>query len=146
MGIRDAAAAERREKGHRDAPLRPEKLEALRGLIAREKAKGVDVGDIEDYLESGVVTKEGLAIRLEAINEQSKRLDGPAGAATGPDRQAPAGAPAPAGPAPPAEAEAPGEPEPDERPEGAPAAEPAQADGQAGEGVKKLKKVKKVMK
>ena len=48
--------------------------------------------------------------------------------------------------APPAEAEATGEPEPDERPEGAPAAEPAQADGQAGEGVKKLRKVKKVMK
>jgi len=164
MGIRDTSVPERRERGRRETPLDPEKLAALREMIAREKAKGVDIGDIEAYLNSGVVTKEGLRIRLEAINEQSKRLE----AGTGPAPETPDGGerptsappggavdgstpPAPA-PERPAEAAPPGEgtpaePESNGRQAGEPNGESRNGNGgQPGEGVRKIKKVKKVAK
>jgi hypothetical protein len=146
MGIRDESHPEKKERGRRESALNPEKLAALRAMIAEEREKGVDVGDIEVYLDSGVVTKEGLRIRLEAINEQSKRLDGlkaaaPAQAAPG---TPPAGGPeteaAPSG-------EAPAGPQSGESPDAEQNGEPAGAgNGPPGEGVRKLKKVKKVVK
>ncbi len=174
LGIRDQSAQARKERSPRETPLDPEKISILRERISQEKAKGVDIGDIEAYLDSGVVTREGLRIRLEAISEQSKRLEAgnmPAGeAGKAPDAPEPdARQPEEAGGLHPIEDDSPppqtgeaGQGEKDrrsfgppggrgllldERPDNEHGGEPAgAANGQAPEGTRKLKKVKKVAK
>ena len=165
LGIRDESMPEKRDRSRRETPIDPEKLATLRKMIDQWKTQGDDIGDLEVYLNSGVVTKEGMRIRLEAINERSKRAEAGKGAAPaaaavgdGPNDAAPEGPegerapPAPRtedrppAPAPPAEG-APEEPEPDGKQGAEPNGESGGANGgQPGEGVRKMKKVKKVAK
>ena len=150
LGIRDEAAPERREGARRETPIDPEKLVQLRKMIDKWKTDGDDVGDLEEYLASGVVTREGMRLRLEAINARRK------GAEPAPWRQAEEAPAMPAAPdelAPEQGATA-GKAERTDRPtpengglipdEGG---EPSPTNGAPpGDGVRKLKKVKKVAK
>jgi hypothetical protein len=163
LGIRDESTPDQKARGRRETPIDPGKLAALRKMIDQRKSQGEDIGDLEIYLNSGVVTKEGMRIRLEAINERIKK----AGAPEAPALDAPPGDAETKAPAP---EEAEGEealPETDatesraepEAPIGKPPAgpepngkQPADGNGDggngglAGDGVRKIKKVKKVVK
>ncbi|MBM4248170.1 MAG: hypothetical protein FJ149_01780 [Euryarchaeota archaeon] len=142
MGIRDQSAGHR-ETSRRETQLDPEKLASLRKMIDQWKSDGDDVGDLEEYLDSGVVTKEGMRRRLEAINEKRKRAaeeratrhEGPAAG----EREAPSTGERPE------PGEGPDGP-PGERPADGPAEETAAPDAPApGEGTRKIRKVKKVV-
>jgi hypothetical protein len=79
LGIRDEATVERKGGRRAGKPLDLDKLVQVRNMIEKWKGQGYAVGELETYLDSGVVTKEGIRMRLEAINARIKNAAAPSG-------------------------------------------------------------------
>jgi hypothetical protein len=112
------------EQGRRrELALDPEKLSALRKKLEELKVAGHDVSELEQYLDSGTITAEGMKTRLNALNRRIKGEPDSSSEDTqplpekGPPRDAPAEPEkrpqqdAPAEPEKPVQQDAPAEPE-----------------------------------
>jgi len=67
------AAEKQAEPGHRrEAPIDPDKIAALRTKLDELKGAGHDVSELEQYLDSGTITPEGMRTRLVALNRRIK--------------------------------------------------------------------------
>lgn len=69
----DEALVEGPQVTRREASLDPEKIVELRERLEQWKREGHDVSILEDYLNSGTITAEGVFQRLKALNIQMKR-------------------------------------------------------------------------